>query len=169
MRGKGCLAAGPWRGSGITPAHAGKRQEKTGCWDANGDHPRTCGEKMRLNHSITAAWGSPPHMRGKVLSAPTVTLPSGITPAHAGKSNRIMVDCACLWDHPRTCGEKHLLSTLHLLRPGSPPHMRGKVTFRMDADGVTRITPAHAGKRTALSPRWQTFRDHPRTCGEKYK
>ena len=39
------------------------------------------------------------------------------------------------------------------------------MSFLMDA--IARITPAHAGKRSACSMLRLASRDHPRPCGEK--
>ena len=90
------------------------------------DHPRTCGEKPSAQARRFARLGSPPHMRGKGISVDFFILHKGITPAHAGKSARI------LWEHFENMG--------------SPPHMRGKEFPFLFAIVVTRITPAHAGK-----------------------
>ena len=45
--------------------------------------------------------------------------------------------------------------------------MRGKATAVIASGILTRITPAHAGKRCTLYPPQANRRDHPRTCGEK--
>mgnify|MGYP006924788438 CR=1 FL=1 len=45
--------------------------------------------------------------------------------------------------------------------------MRGKVCIVCCAALVGRITPAHAGKRTASQCQRARPRDHPRACGEK--
>ena len=50
--------------------------------------------------------GSPPPMRGKVVSIRRVCPEVGITPAYAGKSHDIEDLCRIEWDHPRLCGEK---------------------------------------------------------------
>ena len=90
--------------------------------------------------------GSPPHMRGKVVFALGDRLLQRITPAHAGKSNRVLLRCRCTWDHPRTCGEKLYCWANLLKMKGSPPRMRGKgAPFRAGALPL-RITPAYAGK-----------------------
>ena len=85
MRGKGLSGLCACRGSGITPAHAGKIKdsgrtsprsrdhprvcgEKTHrCWQTCicRDHPRACGEKAYSRVIIGSLWGSPPRMRGK--------------------------------------------------------------------------------------------------------
>ena len=90
--------------------------------------------------------GSPPHMRGKVVFALGDRLLQRITPAHAGKSNRVLLRCRCTWDYPRTCGEKLYCWANLLKMKGSPPRMRGKgAPFRAGALPL-RITPAYAGK-----------------------
>ena len=72
--------------AGITPACAGKRQGDCNPCGQHRDHPRVCGEKLRLIRS--AAWfpGSPPRVRGKVFGAVWRSTGIGITPACAGKS-----------------------------------------------------------------------------------
>ena len=66
-------------------------------------------------------------MRGKVKICVTVFPAVRITPAHAGKSIIINFCFISNWDHPRTCGEKHIVAQAVLYTKGSPPHMRGKV------------------------------------------
>ena len=90
------------------------------------DHPRTCGEKPTLDSHAGLPLGSPPHMRGKVERCILSAVPTGITPAHAGKSFHLPMRSTSLRDHPRTCGEKLCLFCLILHSLGSPPHMRGK-------------------------------------------
>ena len=131
------------------------------------DQPRVCGEKGEQTARPHYHMGSPPHMRGKELSALFVCPRSGITPAHAGKSLTIPKLTTRSWDHPRTCGEKDGCGLPRLARWGSPPHMRGKAkasTFRVKSRG---ITPAHAGKSSRQAARQVPAGDHPRTCGEK--
>ena len=86
-------------------------------------------------------------MRGKVHSQLNGLFKIRITPAHAGKSTVLAVLTGEYQDHPRTCGEKHLLQNLLLMSPGSPPHMRGKDFKDVGKIDVFGITPAHAGKR----------------------
>ena len=50
---------------------------------------------------------------------------------------------------------------------GSPLHMRGKADDDLRAEGITGITPAHAGKRLEIGSPVGLSWDHPRTCGEK--
>ena len=71
-------------------------------------------------------------------------------------------------DHPRTCGEKELFPTQSVEKIGSPPHMRRKGLEDTQPTEEERITPAHAGKSTDESYKFNITEDHPRTCGEKY-
>ena len=86
MRGKGKPFLRDGGQTGITPAHAGKRSSRTCTGFPARDHPRTCGEKMVASFSRFSFMGSPPHMRGKGWSCRPDSCPTGITPAHAGKS-----------------------------------------------------------------------------------
>ena len=107
-------------------------------------------------------------MRGKV---PTFHPPSGavgITPAYAGKRRLCVVAAHLGRDHPRVCGEKRQYF-IHVKRDkGSPPRMRGKVTYDDDHVPGMRITPAYAGKRRRDNGQKNKSGDHPRVCGEKY-
>ena len=106
-------------------------------------------------------------MRGKEKRAPNSGRSTGITPAHAGKSQHLCLAGQDAQDHPRPCGEKCRISCSSQSWSGSPPPMRGKVDeiARQKRDGG--ITPAHAGKSRASSLDTITRRDHPRPCGEK--
>ena len=108
MRGKGELPHHGGRRGGITPAHAGKRQTAQKELLIVRDHPRACGEKRAGDRISPVILGSPPRMRGKGLPGLHMPLPSGITPAHAGKRNCTGRLETYFRDHPRACGEKHL-------------------------------------------------------------
>ena len=71
---------------GITPAYAGKRDQLLLPKAAWGDHPRVCGEKLANSGASIYNAGSPPRMRGKVITYQLTPERSGITPAYAGKS-----------------------------------------------------------------------------------
>ena len=71
-------------------------------------------------------------------------------------------------DHPRVCGEKHMIENSSEIPLGSPPRVRGKA-FAADAlDAAAGITPACAGKRSLPSEKRNPVGDHPRVCGEKW-
>ena len=76
---------------GITPARAGKSDAVGRSPSAEGDHPRTRGEKAVCAVIPSGIIGSPPRMRGKAEGGRLCAAGAGITPAHAGKRR------------PRTC------------------------------------------------------------------
>ena len=110
--------------------------------------------------------GSPPQVRGKLNVMKYLVALNRITPAGAGKTqlfNNINID---IKDHPRRCGENITRLSRRKKRLGSPPQVRGKLNFSCSLLGVTRITPAGAGKTISLCPERAIARDHPRRCGE---
>ena len=146
-RGKGTYAHERNEQIGITPAHAGKSGVLPATGDIPRDHPRTRGEKyIFARQQVHCQW---------------------ITPAHAGKSLYVMKAQTKSEDHPRTRGEKSGKCFRHNVGRGSPPHTRGKVLLIAKNIMMSRITPAHAGKRQSVSTGSLSATDHPRTRGEK--
>ena len=167
MRGKAEVDITEWPQNRITPAHAGKSVSIIIAVLMVADHPRTCGEKFLEVVQPLAAWGSPPHMRGKVQidrykvafvqdhprtcgeknhTGTGDLLRTGSPPHMRGKVLYGGYSTISLGDHPRTCGEKKSSIQFKLLQQGSPPHMRGKVAYKWLLVTFTGITPAHAGK-----------------------
>ena len=106
MRGKVFCALVVKSDQGITPAYAGKREQRKLLHRKKQDHPRLCGEKLE-NTSVTfGEAGSPPPMRGKVFDIKIFKSVIRITPAYAGKSLSCRFLPSASWDHPRLCGEK---------------------------------------------------------------
>ena len=70
------------------------------------DHPRVCGEKMKISRTFRLDEGSPPRMRGKVRVCIKKCIEAGITPAYAGKRKTALQKKRRRRDHPRVCGEK---------------------------------------------------------------
>ena len=151
----------------ITPAHAGKSVVRITNRVDGRDHPRTRGEKLPKIGCIVDVPGSPPHTRGKVCTNFCCCCVGGITPAHAGKSNRYSPPTPERWDHPRTRGEKLEACEILLVLLGSPPHTRGKAKPANPKIERHRITPAHAGKSHRSAQIRRYVWDHPRTRGEK--
>ena len=166
MRGKPVLVYADEGAPGITPAHAGKTAPGLIRCESFRDHPRACGENRPSPRPQWSPAGSPPRMRGKPIVYPTDTPFSGITPAHAGKTAREPGRKDEKGDHPRACGENHMIGGRSMPKAGSPPRMRGKPRLSRDARADDGITPAHAGKTPQAGTRFCTFRDHPRACGE---
>ena len=130
------------------------------------DHPRGCGENLGQFRLDTSILGSPPQVRGK----PPEDFPGAaafrITPAGAGKTLSIGRTFRISKDHPRRCGENFKFVNLPILASGSPPQVRGKLTGSTSLQPLLRITPAYAGKTSAMYTRGQYHEDHPRVCGE---
>ena len=153
--------------NGITPACAGKRGSSIINRIGNRDHPRVCGEK-HFPHGISITLrGSPPRVRGKGEQLVELLKHSGITPACAGKRIPRCSKRNTGGDHPRVCGEKLCPPLEETGNPGSPPRVRGKVSYHMKGMAADRITPACAGKSAWLLGDPTAKRDHPRVCGEK--
>ena len=167
VRGKARVQAPEAEKPRITPACAGKRFDRAWCPCPGWDHPRLCGEKAVPGATRDFAVGSPPPVRGKAVSTPSMRRAVRITPACAGKrAARSWTRCARR-DHPRLCGEKSSSFCQNLTPPGSPPPVRGKVSHCRIWDLLPRITPACAGKRQNHGKLALKDEDHPRLCGEK--
>ena len=132
-------------------------------------------------------WGSPPQVRGKPNHMCIVCLPTGITPAGAGKTACSVPSSASSRDHPRRCGENFIATLLLSAEGGSPPQVRGKLLTISRRTGIirgsppqvrgkpnrkrpngriNRITPAGAGKTRKEKTAAFEKQDHPRRCGE---
>ena len=146
VRGKASGLSVLQRPSRITPACAGKRQERLSSRTNHRDHPRVCGEKSVFPWRSWFTLGSPPRVRGKEHSTNSHQPKHRITPACAGKSRRILEFLRVFRDHPRVCGEKRALKSTALSSVGSPPRVRGKAARPPRSSGPGGITPACAGK-----------------------
>ena len=133
----------------ITPADAGKTPYTNRCSSYAQDHPRGCGENIVLFAGQALCSGSPPRMRGKLVSSGQVSQAQRITPADAGKTPS--------------------LSESRKSPAGSPPRMRGKQPFEWFAEIRVGITPADAGKTRFGGNTPNSLWDHPRGCGENLK
>ena len=128
-----------------------------------------CGEKGPEEMARYLMGGSPPHVRGKGSTNGGSSWSQRITPACAGKRWCLSGWSAPPEDHPRMCGEKGGVLRRAPQRPGSPPHVRGKVGLRLIAAQDDGITPACAGKSEPPGSGLGASGDHPRMCGEKTK
>ena len=70
---------------------------------------------------------------------------SGIIPADAGSTFRIVTLARAVGDHPRGCGEHDPGENMAWDASGSSPRMRGALFSRSVATGLSRIIPADAG------------------------
>ena len=131
----------------ITPAWAGKRENRRCQGVGDADHPRVGGEKLKSGPILWKRWGSPPRGRGKVEPTNQDGKEPRITPAWAGKSIRSRPETAGRRDHPRVGGEK--------------------IGRKTPAPALAGITPAWAGKRERKVRDAAAGKDHPRVGGEK--
>ena len=69
-----------------------------------------------------------------------------ITPAYAGKTWIVRIDCELKRDHPRIRGKDCVMLANELCKVGSPPHTRERLTGRLVIAQNCGITPAYAGK-----------------------
>ena len=106
-------------------------------------------------------------MRGKALAYNFAKGTVRITPAYAGKSYVLRGEYCRDGDHPRLCGEKCFLDSVHTAAVGSPPPMRGKEITTSRRFINPGITPAYAGKSQQSDSLYGESEDHPRLCGEK--
>ena len=167
MRGRERGSARKGAPSRITPAYAGKRTGRYTPFQAWEDHPRVCGEEQSAPIKAIANLGSPPRMRGREARNPPGTPGTRITPAYAGKRPTSASPRLSPEDHPRVCGEESLNRFQGLVKFGSPPRMRGRVTKYVCKPQGVGITPAYAGKSYIEKAKELPPRDHPRVCGEE--
>ena len=130
----------------ITPAGAGKTRYDPQFLLRAKDHPRRCGENTQPGAEQRLTWGSPPQVRGKRRSYHFPSELVRITPAGAGKTRAGLPAASLHWDHPRRCGENFGLRQGEQGKAGSPPQVRGKLSFGMHMRPKSWITPAGAGK-----------------------
>ena len=105
-------------------------------------------------------------MRGKREHCKRQQLRCRITPAGAGKTGSNVEGQRFYQDHPRRCGENQRRLAVYCDSTGSPPQVRGKPIYRNGVYTYFRITPAGAGKTSAITQLPRIYRDHPRRCGE---
>ncbi len=149
----------------IIPAHAGQTLQSDSHNVCCADHPRTCGANTLSVWLAFVAYGSSPHMRGKLrVYRSTFAMPR-IIPAHTGQTRTATTRRGQPSDHPRTCGANTAAGKAKLYNAGSSPHMRGKRGGARLRGLAGRIIPAHAGQTPTASFFRGSLADHPRTCG----
>ena len=110
----------------ITPAGAGKTVDSVHDVSIAQDHPRRCGENLRVRASSIRSRGSPPQVRGKQGQGKLLCGKNRITPAGAGKTCGMCLPQRDGRDHPRRCGENAAIPADLPSLQGSPPQVRGK-------------------------------------------
>ena len=154
------------RSEGIIPAYAGNTCTTRSPPQKRWDHPRVCGEHYGDSDFVDELEGSSPRMRGTLKGGTSYDCCTGIIPAYAGNTIPRKTAAVETWDHPRVCGEHHLVNSCAEHSEGSSPRMRGTRAICIIFIGSTGIIPAYAGNTIVTFARWTTARDHPRVCGE---
>ena len=91
---------------------------------------------------------------------------TGLIPAHAGKTLRMMPRLSGVPAHPRSRGENAGTSMEDMGAIGSSPLTRGKLPAQGMTLEYTRLIPAHAGKTPRPHADPPTGQAHPRSRGE---
>mgnify|MGYP000916531036 CR=1 FL=1 len=150
----------------LIPAHAGKTPRSTSVTPSTAAHPRSRGENSRLSRASRWSWGSSPLTRGKQSFQVVIIFPSGLIPAHAGKTPCLRQRGRAGRAHPRSRGENRLVVCRTQWLGGSSPLTRGK-RWRLPCElRGWWLIPAHAGKTYLQAPGVSGSRAHPRSRGE---
>ncbi len=133
----------------IIPAHAGQTSTLGMTVVRPSDHPRACGANFATLVGSQLQNGSSPRMRGKRRFSRSTRRDGRIIPAHAGQTVCGACSTSVATDHPRACGANGKISSKTMVRTGSSPRMRGKLTADAGDTHSRRIIPAHAGQTYA--------------------
>ena len=170
-RGRGKQPPSWWRRvpGGLIPARAGKTSARIRWMTWTRAHPRAGGENGVLVDSHLCSRGSSPRGRGKPRPGASLTGPTGLIPARAGKT---FISFPCHLGaraHPRAGGENMVGNLSVWCLTGSSPRGRGKPVARALGDLCPRLIPARAGKTFISFPHHLGVRAHPRAGGENGK
>ena len=135
--------------NGIIPACAGNTKLVPDFRRSERDHPRVCGEHVLA--ASRSAWtpGSSPRVRGTLGGRVVAAVRRGIIPACAGNTESTTKNILPPEDHPRVCGEHHMVSSSFSSRSGSSPRVRGTLALSRNAVPSPGIIPACAGNTVA--------------------
>ena len=125
-----------------------------------------CGEHYVQAPTRSERMGSSPHVRGTLNNRARATRVTGIIPACAGNTYVPSVPIGRCRDHPRMCGEHWNRWGTATSSLGSSPHVRGTLMMRPSSGVSAGIIPACAGNTVTKDTDAETYRDHPRMCGE---
>ena len=110
--------------------------------------------------------GSSPHTRGAPTGPSTAKPRTGIIPAYAGSTLRIISHLHTAADHPRIRGEHNPIKPPIGDGMGSSPHTRGALVDVVGWAASGGIIPAYAGSTVLPIGSAGSTRDHPRIRGE---
>ena len=145
-RGKHADALSDYMLGGLIPAHAGKTESAGPRQPPKRAHPRSRGENRRRPRRRRSRRGSSPLTRGKHSRGLQATQPSGLIPAHAGKTRTEPPSLLIRRAHPRSRGENRETELFSKRHEGSSPLTRGKRGRHAWSVPTLGLIPAHAGK-----------------------
>ena len=152
--------------AGFIPAHAGKTRWLRARSPPKRAHSRSRGENVDWFRSYLLPVGSSPLTQGKRCPRQHPWRPTGLIPAHAGKTRQCPPWFPDRTAHPRSRGENSLRFFARVTRAGSSPLTRGK-RVRPHQRGCARgLIPAHAGKTGGECGHHLVAPAHPRSRGE---
>ena len=105
-------------------------------------------------------------MRGTQDRFADVAFDVGIIPALAGNTCRAPTATPIWGDHPRACGEHHVVRAHEASSLGSSPRLRGTPAALYKPPPLIGIIPALAGNTSRFCACAICCWDHPRACGE---
>ena len=168
------------------PAYAGKTGLEPRTHWLRSEHPRVCGENVRLRlcsgllrgtsprmreNPPTAFWkttpiGTSPRMRGKQMREVNKAAGERNIPAYAGKTVGLVTIMHAGGEHPRVCGENFQVPPVAAAGSGTSPRMLGKPMRNTSPNREERNIPAYAGKTWRYCYHVMIAAEHPRVCGE---
>ena len=137
--------------TGIIPACAGSTGGFPHFHRLVRDHPRVCGEHPWQSSAHSWTVGSSPRVRGAHRSPMNLRTCSGIIPACAGSTLGLAGLGWAGWDHPRVCGEHHIVLDDEVAGKGSSPRVRGARRHAVLQGAEDGIIPACAGSTLSYS------------------
>ena len=132
--------------AGFIPAHAGKTRWLRARSPPKRAHSRSRGENVDWFRSYLLPVGSSPLTQGKRCPRQHPWRPTGLIPAHAGKTRQCPPWFPDRTAHPRSRGENHAWARTVAIWLGSSPLTRGKHPISIHMLLGARLIPAHAGK-----------------------
>ena len=115
---------------------------------------------------MPTALGSSPLTRGKHRGGIRMGAPTGLIPAHAGKTRVLWKHFVNAGAHPRSRGENYYPTGSSVIREGSSPLTRGKRREGRHGLFASGLIPAHAGKTLCGFGCHDRGPAHPRSRGE---
>ena len=168
-RGRDIRAQPLIRRHGNTPACAGKSHYPARQQQCCRKYPRVRGEEQLRPCIHPNTREIPPRARGRAPYVLTVALPTGNTPACAGKSASGFPSRMPPRKYPRVRGEETVMVWSSACHSEIPPRARGRVKRRRSGHERPGNTPACAGKRRQGLPDRRHHRKYPRVRGEESK